>query len=98
MTFNWLLVLFLAPLVGAAAVMLLPKSNPTLAKQVGIGFSLVTFLITIGAALKFDAASVDERSSGQIHGSVARYLPSSSRRGVGASTNSPSTSSRARNQ
>jgi NADH-quinone oxidoreductase subunit M len=56
MTFNWLLVLFLAPLVGAVAVMLLPKGNPTLAKQVGFGFSLLTFLITIAAALKFDAA------------------------------------------
>ena len=37
MTFNWLLVLFLAPLVGAVVVTLLPKGNPTLAKQVGLG-------------------------------------------------------------
>jgi len=53
---NWLLVLFLAPLVGAVVVMLLPTANARLAKQVGLAFSLLVFVITVGAALTFDAA------------------------------------------
>ena len=51
---NWLLVLFLVPLVGAAVVMALPKANATLAKQVGLAFSLLVFAITIVAAPQRD--------------------------------------------
>jgi NADH-quinone oxidoreductase subunit M len=56
MTFSWLLVLFLAPLVGALVVMLLPKGADRLAKQVGLAFSLLAFAVTIGAATHFDVA------------------------------------------
>ncbi len=53
---NWLLVLFLLPLVGAAVVMLLPKDNGLLAKQVGIAVSVLTFLVSLVLCLKFDVA------------------------------------------
>lgn len=57
---NWLLILFAVPLVGAAAVMLLPKDKPTLAKQAGVAISLLVFAISLVIALQFvvaDAAS-----------------------------------------
>ena len=53
---NWLLVLFVAPLVGALAVMALPKDNPQLAKQVGLASSLAVFALTIVLALQFVVA------------------------------------------
>ena len=57
---NWLLLLFLAPLLGAAVVMALPKGRDTLAKQVGLGISLLVFALTLVIAFQFvvaDAAS-----------------------------------------
>ena len=53
---NWLLVLFVAPLVGALAVMALPKDKPQLAKQVGLASSLAVFALTIVLALQFVVA------------------------------------------
>ena len=47
---NWLLILFLTPLVGAGVVMLLPKSNEKLAKQLGVAFSVLVFVITLVCA------------------------------------------------
>jgi NADH-quinone oxidoreductase subunit M len=58
-TFPWLPVLLVAPLVGAAAVMLLPKTSDKLAKQVGLAVSLVVLGLTIAMALNFDAATGD---------------------------------------
>ncbi len=57
---NWLLLLFLAPLLGAAVVMAMPKGRDTLAKQVGLGISLLVFALTLVIAFQFvvaDAAS-----------------------------------------
>jgi NADH-quinone oxidoreductase subunit M len=57
---NWLLVLFVAPLVGAAVMMALPKGADKLAKQVGVAISLVVFAISLVIAFQFvvaDAAS-----------------------------------------
>jgi NADH-quinone oxidoreductase subunit M len=51
--FNWLLALFLAPLVGAVAVMLVPKGADKLAKQVGLVVSLVVFALTVAMSLQF---------------------------------------------
>jgi len=56
MTISWLLVLFVAPLVAAAVVMLLPKGADKLAKQVGLVASLVVFGLTVAAATRFDVA------------------------------------------
>jgi NADH-quinone oxidoreductase subunit M len=51
--FNWLLALFLAPLVGAVAVLLVPKGADKLAKQVGLVVSLVVFALTVAMSLQF---------------------------------------------
>ena len=56
MTISWLLVLFVAPLLGALVVMLLPKGADKLAKQVGLALSLIVFGLTVAAATQFDVA------------------------------------------
>ena len=66
--FPWLTTLALLPLVGALVVMAVPAGDRAasearalrhelLAKQVALGFSLVTLALTIAIALRFDANS-----------------------------------------
>ncbi len=54
MTFPWLTVIGAVPLVGAVAVAALPKKAGVLrAKQLALGFSLVTLVLTIVMAVRF---------------------------------------------
>jgi NADH-quinone oxidoreductase subunit M len=53
-TFPWLSVLFAAPLLGAVVVMLLPRGNDRLAKQVGLAFSVLVFALSLGMAVRFN--------------------------------------------
>ena len=46
MNIGWLTLLLLLPFVGAIATMLVPKAKALLAKQVALGFSLVTLVLT----------------------------------------------------
>ena len=57
MTFPWLTVLGAVPLIGSIVVALLPKSKPTLAKQVALAIALITLGLTIAMALRFDGSS-----------------------------------------
>src|ERR1700676_2672707 len=52
-----LLVLGLVPLVGSIVVMALPAEAVLLAKQLALGFSLVTLAVTIGMCAAFDPHS-----------------------------------------
>jgi len=52
-SFPWLTTLGLVPLVGAAAVAMTPRRSPQLAKQVALGFSLVTLVLTIAMCAAF---------------------------------------------
>jgi len=54
---NWLLILLLVPLVGAAVVALLPKDQPVLAKQVAFGFSIAALVLVIAMALQYDSSA-----------------------------------------
>ena len=54
---NWLLILLLVPLVGAAVVALLPKDQPVLAKQVAFGFSIAALVLVIAMALHYDSSA-----------------------------------------
>ncbi|HET7476955.1 MAG TPA: NADH-quinone oxidoreductase subunit M [Dermatophilaceae bacterium] len=56
-SFPWLTTLGLLPLVGAVVVALLPASVADRAKHTALGFSLVTLLFTMAAALQFDTGS-----------------------------------------
>src|SRR5665648_1016676 len=55
-TFPWLTTLVLLPLVGAAAVWLLPASARRRARQVAVGVSLVTLVVGVLALGVFDVA------------------------------------------
>ena len=47
MTFPYLGVLTLAPLVGAVVVALMPRSRPVLAKSIALGWSVAVFVLTV---------------------------------------------------
>ena len=51
MNIGWLTLLLLLPFVGAIATMLVPKAKALLAKQVALGFSLVTLVLTAIVAI-----------------------------------------------
>lgn len=57
--FPWLTTLALVPLVGSLVVAALPVARELLAKQVALGFSLVTLVLTIAMSLQFDPDSKD---------------------------------------
>ncbi|MFS8477851.1 MAG: NADH-quinone oxidoreductase subunit M [Micromonosporaceae bacterium] len=54
-SFPYLSVLTLAPLVGAVVVALLPRSRPTLAKRVALGWSLAVLALTVAMWVAFEA-------------------------------------------
>ncbi|WP_433530924.1 NADH-quinone oxidoreductase subunit M [Micromonospora sp. CA-263727] len=53
--FPFLSVLTVAPLVGAVVVALLPRSRPTLAKQVALGWSLLVLALSVVMWVTFQA-------------------------------------------
>ena len=56
-SFPWLTTIGLIPLVGALVVAFLPASVADKAKHLAVGFSVVTLLFTIAAALQFNTSS-----------------------------------------
>jgi NADH-quinone oxidoreductase subunit M len=52
---GWLTLLLLLPFVGAIATMLVPKAKALLSKQVALGFSLVTLVLTAIVAIGYHA-------------------------------------------
>ena len=53
MNIGWLTLLLLLPFVGAIATMLVPKAKGLLSKQVALGFSLVTLVLTAIVAIGY---------------------------------------------
>ncbi len=58
--FPWLTVAVVVPLLGAAAVALLPRSRPDLARAAGLAVSLAVLGVVVGVALGFDVAAAGE--------------------------------------
>jgi len=56
-SFPWLTTIGLIPLVGALVVALLPASVADKAKQIALGFTVVTLLFTVAAAMQFRTGS-----------------------------------------
>jgi len=56
-SFPWLTTIGLIPLVGALVVAFLPASVADKARHLAVGFSVVTLLFTIAAALQFKTGS-----------------------------------------
>src|SRR5690349_13099170 len=59
MNYPWLTTIGAVPLVGSAAIALLPRSFAPRARHVALGVSLATFVLTVIAALQFDRSSSD---------------------------------------
>ena len=55
--FPWLTAIGVVPLIGSLVVALLPKSKPTLAKQIAMFVSLLVLGMIIAMALQFDGKS-----------------------------------------
>jgi NADH-quinone oxidoreductase subunit M len=55
--FPWLTVIGVVPLIGAALVAALPAGMADQAKRLALGFSLVTLVLGIAAALQFETGS-----------------------------------------
>ncbi|MFD1825044.1 MULTISPECIES: NADH-quinone oxidoreductase subunit M [Mumia] len=54
MSFPWLTVLLVVPLVGGAVVAFLPRSRPELAKWTALGVSLVTLALSLAVLAQYD--------------------------------------------
>jgi NADH-quinone oxidoreductase subunit M len=54
---SWLLfIVLMLPMLGALAVMAIPREEAAVARGVGLGFSLVTFVVSLGILSGFDNA------------------------------------------
>ena len=56
-TIPWLTILGVVPLIGALVLLVLPRSNVRLIKQVALVFSLAALVLTVVMGLQFDADS-----------------------------------------
>ncbi len=69
--FPWLTIIGVLPLVGAIIVWLLPARLADRAKHLAVGFSVVTLLFSIAAALQFRADSTQQFQLVEQH----RWIP-----------------------
>src|SRR5690348_13578016 len=60
MSLPWLTTIGVLPLLGAIAVWLLPKSDARVARLVALAVSLVTLVLTIVMAFRFDVGRAGE--------------------------------------
>ena len=72
-SFPWLTTIGLTPLVGALVVAFLPASLADRAKQLALGFSVVTLLFTIAAALQFKADSTAQFQLVETHPWIEQF-------------------------
>ncbi len=71
--FPWLTVIGAVPLVGAAVLWLLPTSWSGRAKPLAVGFSLLTLLLTVAAALQFDRQSPERFQLVEQHAWIPQF-------------------------
>ena len=57
MNYPWLTTIGAVPLVGAAAVAILPRAFASRARHLALFVSLLTFGLTVAAALQFDSSA-----------------------------------------
>ncbi|MDJ0410695.1 NADH-quinone oxidoreductase subunit M [Rhodococcoides fascians] len=55
MTFPWLTVLWVLPILGAIVVALVPADRPTIARGVAVGFAAGTLVVSVVLAVAFDS-------------------------------------------
>jgi NADH-quinone oxidoreductase subunit M len=71
--FPWLTTLGAIPLVGSAVVAAMPRHRSLLAKQVALGFSLVTLAVVVVLALRFDATSTKQFQFAETHEWIPQF-------------------------
>jgi NADH-quinone oxidoreductase subunit M len=71
--FPWLTTLALVPLVGSLVVTAVPTARELLAKQVALGFSLVTLALTIAMSLQFDPDSNETFQFSEVHEWIPQF-------------------------
>jgi NADH-quinone oxidoreductase subunit M len=71
--YPWLTTLALVPLVGSLVVAALPTARELLAKQVALGFSLVTLALTVAMALQFDKDSSEAFQFAEVHEWIPQF-------------------------
>ena len=71
--FPWLTVIGLVPLIGAVVVAALPASVADQAKRVALGFSLVTLVLGVAAALQFDTGSTQQFQLSERHEWIPQF-------------------------
>ena len=71
MNIGWLTLLLLLPFVGAIATMLVPTPKAVLAKQVALGFSLVTLVLTAVIAIGYQRNGAGDYN--EVHTWIAPF-------------------------
>ncbi|SDP72216.1 NADH dehydrogenase subunit M [Pedococcus dokdonensis] len=71
--FPWLTVIGVIPLVGAGVVAALPAGLTDRAKHVALGFSLVTLVLGIAAALQFESSSTQQFQLTEQHEWIPQF-------------------------
>jgi NADH-quinone oxidoreductase subunit M len=71
--YPWLTTLLLLPLVGAVVVMAVPTARVLLAKQVALGFSLVTLALTVAMSLQFEADGGEQFQFAEVHEWIPQF-------------------------
>ena len=72
-SFPWLTTTLLIPVVGALVVVFLPAGLAARARHVALGFSLVTFVVAVGAALQFKAGSTARFQLAEQHSWIPQF-------------------------
>jgi NADH-quinone oxidoreductase subunit M len=71
--FPWLTTLGAVPVVGALAVAALPKRRDPLAKQVALGFSLLTLVLAAVMATRFDPDAREQFQFSELHEWIPQF-------------------------
>ncbi len=71
--FPWLTVIGLIPLIGAAVVAALPAGLADRAKHIALGFSLVTLVFAVAAALQFTNSSGEQFQLTEQHQWIPQF-------------------------
>jgi NADH-quinone oxidoreductase subunit M len=73
MDFPWLTLIGAVPLVGAVAVAALPSAFAPRARHVALGVSLLTFVLTVLAALNFNASAARAYQLTELHSWIPQF-------------------------
>jgi NADH-quinone oxidoreductase subunit M len=71
--FPWLTALIVLPLLGAATVWALPRSQRRIVRHVGFAFSIVELVLAVGALLAFDTSASGTHQLSETHAWISSF-------------------------